>query len=182
MASLEDHIVTLQQKNFESSYFVPTDELYELLSEQRVREAVVTSGIAIQHCEETISIIMSGARKIFAILILMKSEALIWNFIKHDQLQIETLDAKLPLSEAELERAINSGPAKLFFQKQWMFVSPYFRNDLSYRILEPDVVLPFIKSSFVGRGAFGTVFEVTLPPRHQGLTDIANVSITVRYK
>jgi hypothetical protein len=174
--SIEDCIVALQTKNFESAYFVPTKDLEELLSKPSIQDILNRCGIEAQHRDETSSIILSGARKIFSILILMKDEALIRKFIEHDQFQFKDLDAKLPLSESALQRIIGNGPAKRFYRKQWMFVSPYFRNDLRHRILEHDVVLPFIDSSFVGRGGFGTVSEVTLHPRHQGIASTAGVS------
>jgi hypothetical protein len=178
MGSIEDRIIGLQTKNFESAYFVPAEDIEELLTESTVRDLVKQCGIEVQHQEETISIIISGARKIFAILILIHNEVLIRKFVEHDQFQIEKLDAKLPLSEPGLASIIGNSPAKNFFQKQWMFVSPYFRNDLSHRTLDPDVVLPFILSSSIGRGAFGSVSEVVLHPHHQGIlgaTDIKTV-------
>jgi hypothetical protein len=174
--SIEDRLVALQTRNFESAYFVPTKDLEELLSKPSVQDILNRCGIEAEHRDETTSIILSGARRIFSILILMRDEALIRKFIEHDQFQFKHLDAKLPLTESALQQIIGNGPAKRFYRKQWMFVSPYFRNDLLHRILKHDVVLPFMDSSFIGRGDFGTVSEVTLHPRHQGITSAAGVS------
>ena len=167
--SIEDRILDLQVKNFESAHFIPIESLEQVLIEPTIQDVVAKCGVDVQKRVETISVIQSGAKKIFAILILMRKEILIRHFIEHDQFQTEKLDAKLPMSVSWLQTLIGEKSAKLFCQKQWMFVAPYFRNDLSHRNLENDVILPFTASRYVGSGGFGTVFEVTLDPAHQGI-------------
>lgn len=169
MNTIEERIQDLQIKNFESAYFVPTEKVEEVLTKGAIQEIVISCGIEVQKREETVSIIQAGARKILAILILMRKEGLIRSFIEHDQFQTEKLDAKLPVSELWLQTLIGEKPAKKFCQTQWMFIAPFFRNDLSHRTLENDIVLPFTSSRHIGSGAFGTVSEVTLDPAHQGI-------------
>ena len=172
MGMLEDHILDLQVKNFESAYFIPIEKLDQLLTGPVVHDAIKTSGIDVQKRLETESIIQSGAKRIFAILVLMRKESLIRHFIEHDQFQTGELDAKLPFYQIQLQDIVDEKSARLFCQKQWAFIAPHFRNDLSYRALEDDVILPFISSRFVGSGGFGKVFEVVLERSHQGVSAI----------
>jgi hypothetical protein len=175
MEPIEDRILDLQIKNFESVYFIPAERLEQVLTESVIRDVVTKCGVDVQKRAETISIIQSGAKKIFAILILMRREILIRYFIEHDQFQTEKLDAKLPLSESWLQSLIGERPAKLFCQKQWIFIAPYFRYDLSHRALADDAILPFTSSCCIGSGGFGTVYEVTLDPIHQGVRGVGSI-------
>jgi hypothetical protein len=172
MDPIEERIICLQTRNFESSSFVPTSELEQLLTEEVVRTTVHQSAIDVSKQEETVRIVVSGARAIFAILVLQSKLHFIRNFIEQDQYQNGQLDAKLPYSELALQNLLGKAAGRLFWDRQWMFIAPIFRHDLSHRILKDAVVLPFIQSSYIGEGAFGVVSEVTLHPQHQGFEEV----------
>lgn len=169
--SIEERIVCLQTRNFESSSFVPAGELEKLLTEEVVWTTVQQSAIDVSKRKETVRIVVSGARAIFAILVLQSKLHFIRNFIEQDQYQNGQLDAKLPVSELALQNLLGKAAGRIFWDRQWMFIAPIFRHDLSHRILKDAVVLPFIQSSHIGEGAFGIVFEVTLHPQHQGFEE-----------
>jgi hypothetical protein len=171
MEPIQDRMLLLKARNFDTIPFIPIRELEELLTETVIRDVIYKCGIDAPKREETIQIVVSGAKKIFATLILLHKEHLVRKFIEQDQFQIEKLDAKLPLSDVWLRELLGQATGSLFWEKQWMFVAPFFRYDLSHRILEDATILPFINKTFIGEGGFGAVFKVELHPQHQGVKE-----------
>ena len=169
MSPIEDRILSLKTRNFETVPFIPSRELDELLTEAVVRDIILESGIEVQKCEETTRIVVAGAKKILAILALDRRQQELRKFIENDQFQVERLDAKLPFSEPLLHKLLGEATGSLFWERQWMFVAPFFRYNLSHRILEDAAILPFTKSLFIGEGSFGKVSKVSLHPQHQGI-------------
>jgi hypothetical protein len=172
MEPIEDQVIGLQTRNFESASFVPASDLERLLTEDVVRATIRESAIDIWKKDEAIRIVMSGAKRVFAILVLQGKLHLLSKFIENDQFHKGELDAKLPISEATLQALLGKAAGRSFWDNQWIFVAPVFRHDLSHRRLENPVVLPFIQSSPIGEGAFGVVSEVTLHAQHQGLQEV----------
>jgi hypothetical protein len=183
MEPLDDQIIGLQVRNIEMASFVPAGALEQLLTDDVVRATIRRSTIDASKREETINIVISGAHKIFAILILQGKQYLIQKFIEQDQFQKGPLDGKLPISEPVLQEVLGKAAGTRFWSNQWMFIAPVFRYDLSHRKLEDAVILPFTKTSNIGEGAFGVVSEVQLHPLHQGIEEPRNggcVSLLVR--
>jgi hypothetical protein len=170
MDSVEDRIVELQTRNFESAAFMPAGELENLLTENVVRDILSASSVEIWNQEEITRVVISGARRIFAILVLQSKVHLFIKFIRRDQLHSGELDAKLPIEESLLESLLGKAAGRLFWTSQWTFIAPIFRHDLSHRKLDDPVVLPFIGSSErIGEGAFGVVTKITLHKQHQDI-------------
>jgi hypothetical protein len=167
MPDLKDKIIGIQAKNFESKWYVPGKELNDLLSKIVVEEAVARYVLEAYRRTEAVQIILKGARKVFAVLILMGKESSILNFIEHDHLQDQVLDAKLPFQKPQLSEILDEHSAEEFYRTQWIVAVPLFRDDLSHRVLDDDAILPFAKNAKIGCGAFGTVFEVYLNAKHQ---------------
>jgi hypothetical protein len=168
MEPIEDRIVALQTRNFESAAFIPADELEKLLTENLVRRLLKASLVEAWEQEEVVRIVILGARRIFAILLQQRKVHLMLEFIRNDQFQANNLDARLPLPEPLLESLLGLAAGRSFYTNQWMFIAPVFRYDLSHRRLDDPVVLPFIDSSKpIGEGAFGVVTKVTLHNQHQ---------------
>lgn len=170
MDAVEDRIVELQTRNAESAAFIPAGELETLLTENVVRSILNASSIEIWNREEVFRVVISGARRIFTMLVLQRKVHLFIKFIRQDQLYTGALDAKLPIQESLLESLLGKAAGKLFWTNQWMFIAPIFRYDLSHRKLDDPVILPFIGSSEpIGEGAFGVVTKVTLHKQHQDI-------------
>lgn len=169
MQDLKDEIRGIQVKNFESRWYVPGRELDKLLSKSAVERAVTHCGMEAHRQMEAVQVIVKGAKKIFAVLVLMGKELSILNFIEHDHLQDQYLDSKLPFRRSELGEILEDHLAETFHRTQWVVSAPIFQNDMSHRLLDNDTILPFTKNVKVGCGAFGTVFEVSLDAKHQGI-------------
>jgi hypothetical protein len=158
-----------RRRNLEYRYFVPHQALYNLMTEDFVEKAVLVSNIPRYHMKEVIKAIMDGARKIFAILILIRQSNLIFEFIQDDQLQLSSLDHKLPFSIEKLQTLLpNLDTATRFYETQWEFAAPIFTGSLCPRVLESEVILPFIGSEEIGEGGFGLAYVTKLESTHQG--------------
>lgn len=169
MQNLRQKILGIQIKTFESRWYVPGKELNKVLSKSIVEEAVAHCGIEVYKRTEVVHVILRGAKRIFAVLVLMGKELSIVNFIEHDHLQNQRQDSKLPFRRSELGEILDDELAEEFCRTQWVVSAPYFRNDMSHRLLNDDTILPFTKNFKIGSGAFGTVFEITIDARHQGV-------------
>ena len=169
MQDLKDKLFKIQVRNFESRWYIPGRELNKLLSKSMVEEAVICCGIEVDKRIEVVRVILRGARKIFAILVLLGKERSIVNFMEHDHLLDQRLDSRLPFGRPELEEILDANLAEEFHRTQWIVSAPIFRNDMSHRLLNDDAILPFTENVKIGSGAFGTVFEIYLDPNHQGI-------------
>lgn len=108
---------------------------------------------------------MYGAKKILAILLLLRQQSSIIRFIERDQFQASKLDSKLPLSLPALEEYLPSHSVALeFYDLQWEFTYPGFSHTVLHRSLDSNTVLPFVgEPKHLGEGGFGIVSEVILP-------------------
>lgn len=167
MDRLRDRLESIHVENYESKWYIPKTELDSLLNSETVREAVSKCGIEPYRWEEVIRAVLLGGRKVFATLVRMRKEAAILSFIENDQLQGQLLDAKLPFNESHLISILGKAHGEVFYRMQWAVSPPLFRGDLSHRNFNKATILPFIRNKKIGCGAFGTVFEVSLDPRHQ---------------
>ncbi|RYP90030.1 hypothetical protein DL770_003875 [Monosporascus sp. CRB-9-2] len=61
--------------------------------------------------------------------------------------------------------------AKDFEEKQWEFIAPTFRRGTLHRRLGDSTILPFTQNKRIGKGAFGTVYEVVIDTDNQAPTD-----------
>lgn len=176
MQSLRQKILGIQIKTFESKWYVPGKELNKVLSKSIVEEAISHCGVEAYLRKEAVHFILRGSKKIFAVLVLMGKEQSIVDFIEHDHLQNQRQDSKLPFRRSELGEILDDELAEEFCRTQWVVSAPYFRNDMSHRLLNEDTILPFSKNFKIGSGAFGTVFEITIDARHQGVWENGKTS------
>ncbi|EJP60701.1 protein kinase domain-containing protein [Beauveria bassiana ARSEF 2860] len=112
--------------------------------------------------------ILRGARKCFAILVLISRTAAISNFFQRDSLQRSCPDDGLPYTSETLQRIFEKDTTSLtvkrFLEKQWMFVIPVFRRHMISRKLDKEIILPFLSEEPAGRGSMGTVWKMKLHP------------------
>lgn len=156
----------LRQENFDTQKFVPEGDLQDLLSEDVIARSIRSCDIDFYKHAETIHTIKNGARKIFAILVLLNQEVAITKFIENDQLQCSQLDSKLPFPLSILESMEFDG-AQDFYERQWEFVSPIFSDLATHRVLDNNIRLPIMESKYLGEGGFGRVFKIVIHRHHR---------------
>ena len=183
MALLQQQIDALRCKmDGRSKFFVPHQSLYNLLTRSVVLKSIQDcGGVPWYSVERTVDKIMAGARRIFAILVMLhREEKHILSFIEHDHFQGSPLDSKLPLSRTVLD-AIVPHIASAFFERQWEFSAPVFSKDVDHRFLDDFAVLPFVKDRRIDEGGFGTIFEIALHPDHQVLPLVSETMVILQF-
>lgn len=167
MDQLKSTIKNLRRKNASHRWFIPDLLFSSVITEDAIREALV-DWPSYQR-EETVEKVKRG-KKIFCILILLGHAAQLAKFIEADQLE----DTKLPFKSEILiqEIHLSEEEARDFDERQWELVAPTFRRSTLNRRLGEGAILPFTQHKWIGKGAFGDVYEVTLDPSHQELGEI----------
>ena len=164
MDDIRSDILFLQRSNYESRYFVPYPSLYSLMSRNFVEKVVDSCDFPVFRKSEIVEIVMRGARRILAILILLRQENRFLQLISTDFRNVD-LDSKLPMSPTDLSRVLGTAiVAKEFYDIQWTFIPPEFTYSAIHRSLDANTILPFIGDpKELGEGGFGVVTEVILP-------------------
>ena len=153
--------------------FVPQKSLYNLLTREELRNVLTScNGVLSYHVDELVEIIFRGARRIFAILILLKGEEeLISDFVRSDGFQLSALDHKLPFSKETLSSIVSPDAIDDFYIVQWEFVAPVFSKGILHRVLDPRTRLPFICHRDTGKeGGFGHIYELEIHPEYHRFT------------
>lgn len=172
MEELKDAIDQLREENSEYRSFVPQGPLYQLLVRDKIENICKTIPSASQLMvqDDVIKIIVSGARRIFAILVVCDHPEHIIDFIKAlDQFQLSGLDHRLPFDIGTLRRILPNTRAEKFHKVQWEFSTPYLSTTGIPRCLEPQIVLPFIKNQRLVEGGFGVVYSVEINAEYHRL-------------
>ena len=130
-----------------------------------VAEVIGSCDFPVFRKPEMVEIVMRGARRILAILIILRQENSFLRFIATDHFRIIDLDCKLPLPLADLSKILELAVvAKEFYDLQWTFVPPEFTYSAIHRSLDAQTILPFIgEPKEFGEGGFGIITEVNLP-------------------
>lgn len=169
MENLKDLITNKQRQNIEGRWFMPHQALHDLMTEEVVEGAIRDTKIECYHINDLTRVVLNGAQKIFAILALISKPECILRFVEDDNLQHSHLDHKLPLPLEKLQKLLPSwNAARMFHEEQWKFTAPVFTGSVLPRVLEREVILPYVGSDIeVGDGGFGDVHVVEVEPSHQ---------------
>ena len=138
------------------------------MTADNVFREISNSDIEVRHREEAVQTILAGARKTFAILVIIHQVSRITAFMNRDQLLTSTIDDKLPFSLSQLQEIMRHD-ADEFYEKQWEFIAPVFSRMRAHRLLDDDTILPFTNSTLLGVGGFGRVYETIIHPQHLGI-------------
>ena len=180
MEELRAQIVNKREQNVEKRHFLPQQALYDLMGEVLVKQAVREAGINAHDVGEITKEIMKGARKIFAILVVIRQPQSILSFIQDDQFQ-SSLDHKLPFPLGKLRELLPSASlGQEFYEKQWEFAAPVFTKRLLPRVLEDDMILPFVEDKEVGEGGFGVVHTIKVELHHQNFGQLPQQNVSWR--
>jgi len=162
-------IVRSANPNFERRYFVPDAAVSEVLSESTVRSVLKDLRVPAYEVADLTDGILRGARKCFAILVLIDRGEAISNFFRGDSLQQSRPDDRLPYTSASLQRIFSENaksPAVTdFFEKQWEFAVPIMRPSPIFRRLDTEAILPFLRQEPAGEGSMGTAWKIELHPQ-----------------
>lgn len=177
MNQLKSEIKHLRRQNASHRYYIPESSFFKLITEEVIRRSLATSPS--YQRDEIVQRVLDRGRKIFGILALIDCTAELSKFIDVDQLQ----DTRLPFKKETLIQDVHlsSAEAEDFFERQWELTAPTFYRGTLHRCLPNNTVLPFPKEKKIGRGSFGTVYEVTLDPGHQELDNVFPERVRLGY-
>ncbi|KAF4636460.1 hypothetical protein G7Y89_g1619 [Cudoniella acicularis] len=137
-----------------------------LLQEKEVKEAISSRGFESVQNQELVATILRGGKKAFAILVVMRKEASIAQFVEQHQPDYTGLDAKLPFSRDWLYIILGDFEASEFADLQWCFIAPVFGRSEGHRIFDDRTILPFIKEEPYGEGGFGSNYSTEIHVQH----------------
>ncbi len=175
MEDLRDSIekIRFANVNFEHRHFIPEAALFEVVTESAVALALRSrAGIPVHEIGDLTSGILRGARKCFAILVLMDRGEAISGFFRRDSLQQSRPDDRLPYMEESLKPIFGEAAGltiKKFLENQHEVAIPIVRREIIFRQLDDAVILPFLDEELAGRGSMGTAWKVKLHPQCHGL-------------
>jgi hypothetical protein len=177
MDKLRTQIIGSREENVEGRLFFPYRAINELMKPDVILGVLREWNIPTPQLHEAAGSIARGALRTFAILVVIRSIRSILIFLKNDQFDYARLDQKLPLSRETLLALLPNDIADEFFEKQWEFAVPVFSKQILPRYLQTKTILPILEEKEVGKGGFGTVYEISLHPSHQnfGNTAVQNV-------
>lgn len=183
---LESDIRKLRCKNADSRYFVPQGQLRAIFDTKNntenntdnIKAALRANGIETHEITKTVDFILHRAQTIFAILLTIHEVDAITRFICNDQLQLQSLDQRLPYPEGSL-KFLSEETADKFYEAQWEFAAPIFSHQFSHRDLDQFTIMPFTFSKFIGKGGFGHVFSLELHPKHHKLHHLEKDGVSV---
>ncbi|EJP61143.1 protein kinase domain-containing protein [Beauveria bassiana ARSEF 2860] len=170
MEELKDGIdrIYFGNENFEGDHFVPEAALLDLVCESLVKQSLLEIQTPAQEIVYLTDSILRGARKCFAILVLIGRSAAISRFFQRDFLQRSCPDDRLPYTSETLQRIFEKETTcltvKRFLEKQWMFVIPVLQPHMISRTLDKGIILPFLSEEAAGRGSMGTAWKMKLHP------------------
>ncbi|KFA80177.1 hypothetical protein S40288_09977 [Stachybotrys chartarum IBT 40288] len=171
MEDLIKHIKRIRHANFnhEGRNFIPAAELEDILSESSVMPSLLHLGVPAGEIQGLCHSILQGARKCFAILILIGRGDAISSFFRHDSLQQSHPDDRLPYTVDALQKILQVDASSLdikeFIEKQSYIAIPMLREHTVYRQFDDHVILPFVHEECVGGGSSATAYKVTIHPK-----------------
>ena len=168
MASLKRSIQGCRVRNYEGCYFIPQQALFEVINEKTVRKAC-TPHVKPGDLGEMVDTIMMGARKVFAVLVVIDYIEDIYKLIPTDHFQASPFDHKLPLTIEYLESLLPKLHAEEFYKNQWEVCPPFFTDSTIVRHFQPQTVLPYKSDKQFTSGGFGSVWTVEIEDEYHGM-------------
>ncbi|EXL66196.1 serine/threonine protein kinase [Fusarium oxysporum f. sp. conglutinans race 2 54008] len=171
MKSLERSIEDLRFNhcNFEGRYFIPEATLFRVVSKSAIKDSLKDLDVPIHEIQGLTNDILRGARKCFAILILMRRGEKISAFFRSDLLQRSTPDSRLPYNSQALEQIFGqhelSATIRAFIEKQWEFSIPVLHQNMISRELDTSIILPFLHEEHAGGGSMGVAWKIKIHPQ-----------------
>ena len=157
----------IRRENHAVRKFIPEKEFRDVLSKELIN-SIISTFVPHYHHDEVLEFVLEDAPKVFGILVLINHVDCIYRFIRNDQLQTRHVDGLLPFSETRLQQILGDDYlAGLFHEKQWEFCAPVFSGRIIPRILDRQIILPFLQESFLTAGRYGQVYKLDIHPSHR---------------
>jgi hypothetical protein len=166
MSSFKESLKAARRKTAHGFYFVPEGHLSKLFTGGDIRQELSRCAVPPEMLEDTLQLVTTKARKLFATLVRSDQQSLIMYCIEN-----EIFDDRLPLDNPIPDLNLN----EKFYNIQWEFLAPVFSKRSVVLKLKDDHIMPFLEDSKIdnAHGGFADAFRVALDPNHQALEAIA---------
>lgn len=164
-----------EQTNFEDRHFIPEVALFRVVSEPAISISLKDLGVPIHEIRDLTNDIVRGARKCFAILLLIGRGREISAFFRRDSLQRSRPDSRLPYNSEALRQIFGGKDSSLtkeshltikrFLEKQWEFAIPVLHQNMISRELDSSIILPFLHEERAGKGSMGEAWKIKIHPQ-----------------
>ncbi|KAI1107995.1 hypothetical protein F5Y14DRAFT_437785 [Nemania sp. NC0429] len=180
----DNFVVSKHGDRSKEEHYLPEGRLDGLITEEVIGKELSQGLSFLQPSERAqfIKAVAQNAKKVFTTAILSQVSAeKIYYLINN----LEITDKKLPISNRNpsLVRSLGGWRAHQFWDNQWKFLVPVFREDKLIYHLESQHILPFYElKNAPNRGTFGVVSEVMLHANHQKYSEIAPGELRIAVK
>lgn len=166
---IRSELATIQVETASGQWYVPPAIVQRMLSESVIQAAVAELDCSPDERLGLADDIHHRGIIIFALLIWLKRPNEIVRFRSHD-----CLDAKLPLSQSEVERVAPSFSRCFALEHQWEFIPFDFPEGmaLSHRNLRDNLVVPFVRVEGLDKGSFSAVSRTWIPSTLQSFPNL----------
>ncbi len=165
---LRARILDIRQTNYDFRPFVPQNDLYRLLTLPVVSSTLKNSGVDKSRLSDLAQSVYQGARKVFAVLVILKQVQYTLDLVGHDQFR--DLDQQLPFDQDEIQRKVVQGSiASDFYDQQWQFLAPVFSKRLLPHELVIRTPLPITERVKIGSGSFEEAYKIRIHTSHHEL-------------
>ncbi len=172
MSILQQRIAALRVSGLRGD-FIPQGDLHALVSQPVIIGELRHNNHPPEDLSEAVDLLVTGGRKVFAILVELGAVDRIADFLSAD-----LLDGKLPLRNEDLEHFNNPGLTVKFLKFQWDYIAPLWGDgSSSHKVLSTRSILPFTEEKPVSDGSFGRTFIVTLKSTHQRFFECSNTDV-----
>ena len=151
--------------------FLTNAAIEQILSPSAIQFCIRNAKIESTKKDECLEVVLAGGKKVMAVLVLMKRVELLVRFVERDGLpEVGNLDSKLPFKFDDLIEIMDGKQAIAmeFESMQWEVTLPFFRRERTCRLFRGETIIPFITKDCLGEGAFGDVYNVSIPGGQHG--------------
>ena len=175
LGEFRQKIEDLRQRAANQRYYIDPKALRTLCTPENVLDVVKECDIPRHSQDEHAKTIIAIGFVTFSILVYIRQESLIVNFIESHM--SNKLDDRLPMNMDELEN-IAPGQLKRFEEHQWQF-RPVILQRNTYKNIGDKFILPFKEDvrNHDSDGSFGKIYTVTFEAAMQKLLPAAPTEV-----
>ena len=153
---LIDSLIALRQRSSKGTRFITFLHLQQALTRSVIVDTVDRFCSQEYRKPHVIDVILQGSLRVFAVLVLLRQEELILDFIENlgDQ-----LDNKLPFEQTQISRISSKVSDRFCSEVQWELIPHLFPDGGFHRKIMDDVIIPYTKEVRFDEGSGGEIFE-----------------------
>ena len=151
-----DAVLAVRQKSSKGTHFISFPDLHEALPRSTIKREVEYFCSQQHQIPSIVDLIHRNGLRVFAILVLLRQEELILDFIESLDDQV---DNKLPFEQAQISRVSSRVSTGFCSEVQWELIPHLFHSGGFHRKILNDVILPYIQEGRLDEGSGGEIYK-----------------------